>query len=115
MTMSGRAALAALLACLAPAAARAASCEIPRALLCEGCASALTVTITPAGGCRIAFTPGGDAGPLRLEVRRLPTSRASTLRPSWRRVATVASRRATLWRPAAGPRCFTAGLRRYCE
>ena len=105
MIMSGRAAVVALLACLAPAAAQAASCEIPRALLCEGCASAITVTITPAGACRIAFTPGGGAGPLRLQVQTAP----------WRRVVAAASPRPPVWRAAPGQRCFIAGMRQYCE
>jgi hypothetical protein len=36
-------------------------CNLPRALLCEGCASGIVVSFTPANGCRIAFTPGTAA------------------------------------------------------
>lgn len=107
MKMSGRIAVAALLVCLAPAAARATSCEIPRALLCEGCASAITVTVAPGGGCRIAFTPGGGAGALRLKVLRAA--------PALRRHYAPVSRRVAPWRPAVGSRCFMAGMRQYCE
>jgi hypothetical protein len=33
------------------------SCAVPRALLCDNCATALAVTLLPGGGCRISFTP----------------------------------------------------------
>ena len=36
-------------------------CSLPRALLCEGCASGIVVSLTPVNGCRIAFTPGTTA------------------------------------------------------
>ena len=56
--------VAALLAFLAPsgiADAGEVMCNVPRALLCDGCASAIVVSFTPAGTCRIAFTPGTSA------------------------------------------------------
>ncbi|MBL8588763.1 MAG: hypothetical protein JNK46_09565 [Methylobacteriaceae bacterium] len=99
------AATAALL--LAAGAAQAAVCDIPRALLCEGCASAIRVAVTPGGQCRITFTPGGTAQSLRLDiVREAAPRRAASQR--WRRP--VAARLAP-----AGGRCFVAADRRYCE
>jgi hypothetical protein len=49
-------------ATLKSANAATAYCNLPRALLCEGCASGIVVTLTPGGSCRVAFTPG-TAGP----------------------------------------------------
>ena len=54
--------LAALIAALASlpgaTAARAAfSCRVPRAILCEGCASQIAITLRRDGSCRIAFAP----------------------------------------------------------
>jgi hypothetical protein len=56
--------VAALLAILAPpgtADAGAVVCNVPRALLCDGCASGIVVSFMPTGNCRIAFTPGTAA------------------------------------------------------
>lgn len=86
--------------------ARAAVCEIPRALLCPGCASDIRVLVTPAGHCRVSFTPGGSEAPLRLTV---------TTSPPARRLARAAPASPRLWRPGLSERCFTAGGRRYCE
>ena len=43
---------------LGSASAGTAVCNVPRALLCDGCATAIVVRITPRYGCRVAFTPG---------------------------------------------------------
>jgi hypothetical protein len=32
-------------------------CVIPRALLCDGCASQVAITLVRGGGCRVSFTP----------------------------------------------------------
>ena len=86
--------------------AAAATCEIPRALLCAGCASDIRVVVTPAGQCRVSFTPGGGEGPLRLNV--------TTAAPA-RTFARVAPASLRPWRPGLSDRCFMAGGRRYCE
>jgi hypothetical protein len=98
----------------APAAARL--CKIPRALLCDGCAESLTITLRANGSCVISFTP--------------PTARAAavpsehlTVRVFARPPASLYARRtfarvrprAVALVPAPGGRCFTFNERRYCE
>jgi hypothetical protein len=93
----------------APAGARAYTCNVPRAMLCEGCAHDIVITLTAAGGCRVSFTPADGASPsgrvlpLRFEVIA-PLAR--TLRPRLARPISVT--------PAA-TRCFSFNGNNYCE
>lgn len=104
-----------VLATIAAAAAIASpyNCNLPRALLCEDCAQALSITLTPDGACRVTFTPGSQTSsstqslPLHFE---LPTPAP---RP-WR------SRVAWKPRPAPAPgvsggKCISFKGNQYCE
>ena len=39
-------------------------CTIPRALLCDGCASQVAITLVRGGTCRVSFTPVAPGTPL---------------------------------------------------
>jgi hypothetical protein len=36
-------------------------CDVPRALICEGCAEQISISLLPNGRCRISFTPTENA------------------------------------------------------
>src|ERR1700683_1115485 len=64
-----------------PAMAGAYSCRVPRAILCEGCAKQIAITLLGDGSCRISFAPpaGADApsvaplpGELNFDVEVAP-------------------------------------------
>ena len=90
--------------------AATAVCALPRALLCEGCASGIVVTLTRAGGCRIAFTPGTAApaaegvAPITF-VYGAPSERGWTKRPRAASAPDVAGR----------GRCLVFNGNQYCE
>ncbi len=87
-------------------------CTIPRALLCEGCASQVAITLVRGGTCRVSFTPGAPgtaptggtsfsfyvqtpaigAGPRPAAKPRQPTAAAATR-----------------------PKCFVFNNNQYCE
>jgi hypothetical protein len=99
-------------------------CRVPRALLCEGCASQIAIALQANGSCRVSFTPEapppgpaaspGKSGPDQLELK------VETPPPI---VARIAPHRQPLWRPhrfalarpAPSPRCFVFNAQRYCE
>ncbi len=110
---------AAVAACLAAPSAKAGaySCRVPRALLCEGCASQIAITLQSGGVCRISFTPAAapsaqasspasDAFEFRVET--IPTAAP---RPRWVRRAP----RVALLRPPTNRRCFVFNSQEYCE
>jgi hypothetical protein len=90
-------------------------CNVPRALLCEGCASQMTITLVRGGGCRVAFTPGAPGGapaaqtPFNFVVQ---TPAVATQRPY--AVKRVSAAQAPA---AAAPRgrCFVFNGNQYCE
>jgi hypothetical protein len=113
-------AFAALLS-VAPAKANEYSCRLPRALLCDGCANQIAITLQPGGGCRISFTlsAGQTAAPAKTPSDRLE------LRVEAEPVVITrfAPRRSTAWhtpavawvRPASSRRCFVFNSQQYCE
>lgn len=88
-------------------------CQIPRSLLCEGCASELQISIRR-GSCRVSFnasqsSPGSLIGTVSLRVVQ------ETPAPAPRRLRR-APRTAEVPRgPGTGARCFHFAGRRYCE
>jgi hypothetical protein len=86
------------------------NCNLPRALLCEDCARALSITLTPDGACRITFTPGDQTSsstqslPLHFEAPT-PAPRFWRQRIAWKpRTA-----------PAPGGKCISFSGNHYCE
>lgn len=85
------------------------SCDVPRALLCQGCAQALSISLAPDGSCRITFTPSGEASPsaqalpFRFEVFT-PAPRPLRARVAWRPRP-----------PASSGKCFVFNGNQYCE
>ena len=95
-------------------AAQAATCRVPRAILCAGCAERVVIRLGAGGVCRVTFTPTsattGADGFMDLDI-------AAGEHGAKRRVATTRpTRRASqprLGNRAAG--CFSFNGRQFCE
>ena len=105
-----------VLAAASPAWPSEYSCRVPRALLCEGCASQIAITLQPGGNCRISFTPDTPAAHAPAEATerlefRVEAAPIVVARPraSWR------ARNFALARPASSERCFVFNALKYCE
>jgi hypothetical protein len=90
-------------------------CNVPRALLCEGCASEVAITLLPSGACRVSFTPPPVAGAAAPAGQRFSFSVETYSAPAVRR---------RIWRANATPRpltngghgqCFVFNGNQYCE
>jgi hypothetical protein len=99
----------------APARSSAYSCHVPRALLCEGCASHIAIALQSDGTCRITFSPGTEAAatltasePIEFTVAGPPIS-VPLRRTTWR------AGYVSLARPASTTRCFVFNAQKYCE
>lgn len=96
------------------------ACRVPRALLCEGCATAIAITLQRDGSCRISFTPpasptqDGAAPPptdIDFQVEAPPAPK-----PAPRTTGVARSPRHVSWvRAAPAARCFVFNDQRYCE
>jgi len=109
--------------------ARAAfSCRVPRAILCEGCASQIAITLRRDGGCRISFAPPSTAAApstpaaspqvdldFQVEVApvRGPAGRAKRIYGGSPKGGNAA--RSSWLRAAPQSRCFVFNGQRYCE
>ena len=100
------------------------TCAVPRALLCEGCASQLAIRLLPGGGCRISFTtptPGVQASPAGATPEPAPFT--FVIEPGPAAGATLGHWRARLaarHKPvaevkSAHARCFVFNANEYCE
>jgi hypothetical protein len=105
----------------APAKANEYSCRLPRALLCDGCANQIAITLQSGGGCRISFTPAeaqatapDKTPPDQLELRvEAPPVVISHFVP---RRGTAWHTHAVAWaKPASTRRCFVFNTQQYCE
>ncbi|MGO8798514.1 MAG: hypothetical protein ACLQE9_16480 [Roseiarcus sp.] len=107
---------------LASTAARADyACRVPRAILCDGCAKAIAITLQRDGSCRISFTPTASATDaaagapqptdINFQVDVAPAPRIV------RRAAYVPgyARHVSWLRAAPEAHCFVFNDRRYCE
>lgn len=92
-------------------------CRVPRALLCDGCARQIAITLQSGGGCRISFTPA-DVSPSQLPVRATETFEfrvemspmaVPRLQRRWR------TPRVALARPPPNSGCFVFNGQKYCE
>jgi hypothetical protein len=110
-------AFAILVGAATPAAAGDYTCRLPRALLCDGCAQQIAISLQPGGGCRISFTPPPAAaspsapastGQLELQIQSAPIT-AAPRAPAYRPRRVVQAPRAP-----AHP-CFTFNGAQYCE
>ena len=86
-------------------------CVIPRALLCEGCASQVAITLVRGGTCRISFTPGAPGA--------APTG-ATAFSFYVQTPAVAAAPRPAAPRPPAATaapnaKCFVFNNNQYCE
>lgn len=84
------------------------ACAIPRALLCDGCASQIAITLAPRGGCRVSFTP--------VAPGTTPTGATSfTFHVQTPAVAAVAKPRAEAAPKPPSAKCFVYNNNQYCE
>jgi hypothetical protein len=107
--------------------ARAAfSCRVPRAILCEGCASQIAITLRRDGTCRITFAPPSTAAApptpaaspqvdldFQVEVAPLPARRANRIYAKSPKGGNGA--RLSWLKAAPQSRCFVFNGQRYCE
>jgi hypothetical protein len=104
------------------------SCRVPRAILCEGCASQIAITLRRDGSCRISFAPPTTAAApstpatspqvdLDFQVEAAPVSgpaaRAKRIYLGSSRAGNAA--RVSWMRAAPQSRCFVFNGQRYCE
>lgn len=90
------------------------ACQVPLAVLCQGCATDVTVTLQPRGGCRVSFSPApGAASPavsgavtLQIQTPAAPQAR--------RGVYSRAHYAARPLQPSRGA-CFAFNSHEYCE
>ncbi len=87
-------------------------CNIPRALLCEGCASQIAITLIRGGTCRISYTPGAPG--------TAPTSGTPFSFYVQTPAVGAEPRPAARPRPVAAPaaprsKCFVFNNNQYCE
>jgi hypothetical protein len=93
------------------------ACRLPRALLCEGCASHIAITLQRGGGCRVSFTPE-SAAPSANDVAKASEPfeiRVETAPTAWPRVARRPARRLASARSESRHPCFVFNAREYCE
>jgi hypothetical protein len=104
------------------------SCLVPRALLCEGCASQIAITLRRDGSCRISFAPPSTAAApstlavspqvdLDFEVEVAPplgpAGRTNRIYAKSSKAGSVA--RLSWLRAVPQSRCFVFNGQRYCE
>ncbi len=91
------------------------TCQVPVAVLCQGCARDVTISLEPRGGCRVSFspTPGVAAldvsGAVNLQIQTPAVS------PSFRRRGSYRKVRAAISRQSPSQLCFVFNGSQYCE
>lgn len=90
-------------------------CEVPRALLCDGCASHIAIALQPGGACRVSFTPASvnlqtpSHEPERVEFQ------VQAPQPVQRHISFRRQQTAVFAKPASSRRCFVFNAAEYCE
>ena len=121
--------LAALVAASALAGATAAraafSCRVPRAILCEGCASQIAIALRRDGSCRVSFAPPSTAAapaasPLvdldfQVDLAPAPGPAARVNRIYAKSPKGGDAARLSWLKAAPQSRCFVFNGQRYCE
>lgn len=108
------AALAAAVSALPVSVARAGGyvCSIPRALLCDGCASQIAITLVRGGTCRVSFTPvAPGTAPATATAFRFYVQTPAIV-AAQRPAAKPGSPASTA---APGAKCFVFNGNQYCE
>jgi hypothetical protein len=90
-------------------------CDVPRALLCDGCASHIAIALQPGGACRISFSPASvnlqtpSHEPERVEFQ------VQAPQPVQRHIAFRRQQTAVFAKPSPSRRCFVFNAAEYCE
>jgi hypothetical protein len=90
-------------------------CEVPRALLCDGCASHIAIALQPGGACRISFssasvnlqTPSRESERVEFQVQ--------APQPVQRHISFRRQQTAVFAKPSSSRRCFVFNAAEYCE
>jgi hypothetical protein len=91
------------------------SCRVPRALLCENCATHIAIALQANGSCRISFDPETEAGgPAAASEAVLFTVYGPTP-DTFARKATWRAHYVSLPKPASTSHCFVFNSEKYCE
>jgi hypothetical protein len=91
------------------------SCRVPRALLCENCATRIAIALQADGSCRISFNPETAAGEPGAASEAVlftvygPTPDTFARKAAWR------AHYVSLPKPASTSHCFVFNLQKYCE
>jgi hypothetical protein len=92
------------------------TCEVPVAVLCQGCATDISIALQARGGCRVSFTPAPTAAAaqlsgavsVRIWTPNAPNAAAYRHKVAYRgRVASS--------RPSSKESCFSFNGQQYCE
>jgi hypothetical protein len=93
------------------------SCQIPAALLCEGCARNIEISLLPGGVCRVSFnaaSAAAGANDAAVPVGKVDI-RIQTPPSPPRRMAAYTRPRVALARRSSGRSCFLFNGHEYCE
>jgi hypothetical protein len=92
------------------------NCEVPVAVLCQGCATDVSIALQADGGCRVSFNPASAAQGAQLAGAvsfRIWAPNAPSA-PAFRRRVAYRNRVAAS-RPSSRGACFTFNGQQYCE
>jgi hypothetical protein len=90
------------------------ACQVPVAVLCQGCAKDVVISLQPGGGCRVSFNPvvGATPPPAGAVSVRIETPSAPPRAP---RSAIYRRGRVAIARQSSSHPCFAFNGQQYCE
>ena len=88
-------------------------CHVPLSVLCQDCATDVTIALQPRGGCRVSFSPA--AGTPSPAVSGAVTLQIQTPAPPVRHGVYARARRAAAPPPSSRGSCFEFNGHQYCE
>jgi hypothetical protein len=92
------------------------NCEVPVAVLCQGCATDVSISLQARGGCRVSFTPASSAAAAQLAgaVSFRISTPSTPNAPAFRRRASYRTHVAASPQSSNGA-CFSFNGQQYCE
>jgi hypothetical protein len=91
------------------------TCQVPVAVICQGCSKHVVISLQPGGGCRVSFNPLPEesqrhaAGAVDLQIQTPPARLAPRGRTAYRNRLVLGSRQ------PSNHACFVFNGQQYCE